>query len=136
MRRLRLALPKYRAQRQIVIQKLLEKLLILKGRTVALLGVAFKPNTDDLRDAPSLQITERLLQMGARVKIHDPVAMPTCHAQNPGLKIQHCESARGAVTGAHAAVLVTEWDEFRRLDLCQVAGLMHQPVFHRWPEFI
>jgi len=55
-------------QRSIVIQKLQEKLFILKGRTVALLGLAFKPNTDDLRDAPSLQIAEKLIQMGARVR--------------------------------------------------------------------
>ena len=65
-----------RLQRQLVIQKLQEKLFILKGRTIALLGLAFKPNTDDLRDAPSLQIAERLLQMGARVRAYDPIAMP------------------------------------------------------------
>jgi hypothetical protein len=67
-RLLEAALEVNRAQRQLVIQKLQEKLFILKGRTIALLGLAFKPETDDLRDAPSLQIAERLLQMGARVK--------------------------------------------------------------------
>ena len=60
------------AQRQMVIQKLQEKLYILKGRTIGLLGLAFKPDTDDLRDAPSLHIAERLMQMGARVKAYDP----------------------------------------------------------------
>ncbi len=59
----------------MVIQKLQEKLLILKGRTIGLLGLAFKPDTDDLRDAPSLHIAERLLQMGARVKAYDPIAI-------------------------------------------------------------
>ena len=59
----------------MVIQKLQEKLFILKGRTIGLLGLAFKPDTDDLRDAPSLHIAERLLQMGARVKAYDPVAI-------------------------------------------------------------
>jgi hypothetical protein len=71
-RLLEAALEVNRAQRQLVIQKLQEKLFILKGRTIALLGLAFKPETDDLRDAPSLQIAERLLQMGARVKAYDP----------------------------------------------------------------
>jgi len=117
-----------RAQRQIVIQKLQEKLLILKGRTIALLGLAFKPDTDDLRDAPSLQIAERLLQLGARVKVYDPIAMPACRAQNPELKIQYCDSALDAVAQADAAVLVTEWAEFARLDLPQMARSMQQPV--------
>lgn len=122
------ALAVNRAQRQVVIQKLQEKLFILKGRTIALLGLAFKPDTDDLRDAPSLQIAERLIQLGARVKAYDPIAMPACKAQNPELKIQYCESARDAVLEADAAVLVTEWDEFRSLDLEQMALLMQQPI--------
>src|SRR5689334_19160186 len=117
-----------RAQRQIVIQKLQEKLFILKGRTVALLGLAFKPDTDDLRDAPSLQIAERLLQLGARVKAYDPIAMPACRAQNPELKIQYCDSALDAVRDADAAVLVTEWAEFTQLDLPLVARSMQQRV--------
>jgi UDPglucose 6-dehydrogenase len=127
-RLLEAALAVNRAQRQIVIQKLQERLYILKGRTVALLGLAFKPDTDDLRDAPSLQIAERLLQLGARVKAYDPIAMPACRAQNPALKIQYCESALAAVTEADAAVLVTEWNEFRDLDLPLMASLMQQPI--------
>jgi len=127
-RLLEAALAVNRAQRQIVIQKLQEKLFILKGRTIALLGLAFKPDTDDLRDAPSLQIAERLLQLGARVKAYDPIAMPACRAQNPELKIQYCESAFDAVRDADAVVLVTEWDEFRSLDLAQLASRMQQPI--------
>ena len=73
------ALEVNRAQRQLVIQKLQEKLFILKGRTIALLGLAFKPETDDLRDAPSLQIAERLMQMGARVQ----GVRPDCHGRVP-----------------------------------------------------
>ena len=127
-RQLEAALAVNRAQRQVVIQKLQEKLFILKGRTIALLGLAFKPDTDDLRDAPSLQIAERLVQLGARVKAYDPIAMPACRAQNPDLKIQYCESAMEAVCEADAAVLVTEWEEFRGLDLAQMAAVMQQPV--------
>ncbi len=127
-RLLEAALAVNRAQRQIVIQKLQEKLFILKGRTIALLGLAFKPDTDDLRDAPSLQIAERLIQLGARLKAYDPIAMPACKAQNPELKLQYCESVREAVLDADAAVLVTEWDEFRHINLQEIAHLMHQPV--------
>ena len=117
-----------RAQRQLVIQKLQERLYILKGRTIALLGLAFKPDTDDLRDAPSLQIAEKLLRMGARVKAYDPVAMPAAGRQYPELKIQYCPSALEAVQESDGAVLVTEWDEFRRLDLARMARAMARPV--------
>jgi len=117
-----------RCQRQIVIQKLQEKLRILKGRTVGLLGLAFKPETDDLRDAPSLTIATRLLQLGARVKVYDPIAMPACRQQNPDLKIQYCGSAVALARGADAIVLITEWDEFRSLDLRALSQEMAKPV--------
>jgi len=118
-----------RLQRQLMIQKLQEKLFILKGRTIALLGLSFKPETDDLRDAPSLQIAERLLQMGARVSAYDPIAMEVCKQQHPGLKIHYCASAMEAITGAHATVLVTEWAEFRDLDLTEIATRAARPIF-------
>jgi UDPglucose 6-dehydrogenase len=118
-----------RAQRQLVIQKLQEKLFILKGRTIALLGLSFKPGTDDLRDAPSLQIAERLLQIGARVSVYDPISMEICKQQNPSLKLQYCSSALEAVTGADAVVLITEWDEFRSIDLSEISRRAHRPIF-------
>jgi UDPglucose 6-dehydrogenase len=111
------------AQRQMVIQKLQEKLFILKGRTIGLLGLAFKPETDDLRDAPSLQIAERLLQMGARVKAYDPIAMDACRAQHPDLKIRYCDSVDDVAQDADALVVVTEWSQFRELEL--------EPLAHR-----
>jgi UDPglucose 6-dehydrogenase len=117
-----------RAQRQLMIQKLQEKLFILKGRTIALLGLSFKPETDDLRDAPSLQIAERLLQMGARVSVYDPVAAEVCKQQYPALKLQYCGSALEAVTGAHAVMLITEWEEFRKLDLVEIAARAARPI--------
>jgi UDPglucose 6-dehydrogenase len=116
------------AQRQLVIQKLQEKLHILKGRTIGLLGLAFKPDTDDLRDAPSLQIAERLLQMGARVKTYDPIAMNACREQRPELKIRYCDSPREVAADADALVVVTEWQEFRTLDLRSLAALMATPI--------
>jgi UDPglucose 6-dehydrogenase len=127
-RLLRASLEVNAAQRQMVIQKLQEKLFILKGRTIGLLGLAFKPDTDDLRDAPSLHIAERLLQMGARIRAYDPVAMNACREQHPGLKIRYCESAREAAREADALVLVTEWSEFRQLDLADLARVMVRPV--------
>ena len=116
------------AQRQMVIQKLQEKLYILKGRTVTLLGLAFKPDTDDLRDAPSIQIAERLLQAGVRVRAYDPVAMPACAAQWPDLKIRYCETPEEAAAGSDALVVVTEWDAFRGLNLPEVASLMNTRI--------
>jgi UDPglucose 6-dehydrogenase len=116
------------AQRNMVIQKLQEKLFILKGRTVGLLGLAFKPDTDDLRDAPSLHIAERLLQMGARVKAYDPIAMIACREQRPDLRIRFCESALDVAAESDALVLVTEWREFRDLDLSTLARAMARPI--------
>jgi UDPglucose 6-dehydrogenase len=127
-RLLEAALEVNRAQRQLAIQKLQEKLYILKGRTIALLGLAFKPETDDLRDAPSLQIAERLLQMGARVKVYDPIAMQACREIHPALRVQYCESAEAAVQDADALVLVTEWKQFARLDLRGLAQRMARAI--------
>ena len=117
-----------RMQRSVVIQKLQEKLYILKGRTIGLLGLAFKPNTDDLRDAPSLQIAEKLIQMGARVRAYDPVAMDVCREQYPDLRITYCNDALSAAEHADALVVVTEWPEFASLSLKQLAKRMNKAV--------
>ncbi len=116
------------AQRQMVIQKLQEKLYILKGRTVGLLGLAFKPDTDDLRDAPSLHIAERLLQMGCRVKAYDPIAMPICQELHPELKIRYCKSPREVAEDSDALIVVTEWKQFHDLPLGELASVMAKPV--------
>jgi UDPglucose 6-dehydrogenase len=116
------------AQRLMVIQKLQEKLYILKGRTIGLLGLAFKPDTDDMRDAPSLHIAERLLQMGARVKAYDPIAMKTSREQRPDLKIRYCDSELELAQECDALVVVTEWDRFRSLDLAPLAKVMNTPI--------
>jgi UDPglucose 6-dehydrogenase len=115
-------------QKNVVIQKLQEKLYILKGRSVALLGLAFKPNTDDLRDAPSLHIAEKLIQMGARVRAYDPVAMDACRELHPDLRIVYCNDALSAAEHADALVVVTEWPEFTRLNLREMASRMNNPV--------
>jgi UDPglucose 6-dehydrogenase len=115
-------------QRQMVIQKLQEKLRILKGRTIGLLGLAFKPDTDDLRDAPSLHLASRLLQMGARVRVYDPIAMPACRKQQPDLKVRYCDSVDDLAADADALVLVTEWQQFRGLDLASLVRVMATAV--------
>jgi UDPglucose 6-dehydrogenase len=116
-------------QRQVIIRKLQHGLKIIKGRTIGLLGLAFKPDTDDLRDAPSLAIARTLLEMGARVKAYDPVAMDACYALHPDLDLVYAHSAEDLASGCDAIVLVTEWEEFRRLDLARLAELMSGTVF-------
>ncbi len=114
--------------RGLVVEQLTQSLKILKGRTVGLLGLAFKPDTDDLRDAPALDIAQRLIERGARVRAHDPVALDNARAQYGHLEIQFCESAEQMAVGADALVLVTEWDDYRRLDYGALRGAMRQPL--------
>ncbi len=112
-------------QRKQVISKLQKDLHTLKGKRIALLGLAFKPNTDDLRDAPSLEIARALNSLGARVVGYDPVAGKAAASQQPDLKVVF--DPYEALSGAHAAVLVTEWEELRVLDLRRAAELMETP---------
>jgi UDPglucose 6-dehydrogenase len=112
-------------QRKQVIAKLQRDLHTLKGKRVALLGLAFKPNTDDLREAPSLQIAKALEKRGARAVGYDPVAGKKAAELLPNLKVVF--DPYEALSSAHAAVVVTEWEEIRNLDLQRVATLMEQP---------
>ena len=98
----------------------------VKGKTVALLGLTFKPNTDDMRDAPSLDIAPALIAAGARVQAFDPEGMHEAAKLLDGVEMK--DSAYDAVEGADAVVIVTEWDQFRALDLDRVKLLMNQPV--------
>ncbi len=112
-------------QRKRVVAKLQGDLRTLKGKRVVLLGLAFKPNTDDLREAPSLEIGRSLSDLGARVVGYDPVAGKAAAKLAPEIKISF--DLYGALEGAHAAVLVTEWEEIRSLNLNRAASLMEQP---------
>jgi UDPglucose 6-dehydrogenase len=112
-------------QRKGVIGKLQRDLHTLKGKRVALLGLSFKPNTDDLREAPSLEIARCLESLGARVVGYDPVAGKA--AARLALDLRIVYDPYEALSGAHAAIVVTEWDEFRELDLDRVASLMNKP---------
>jgi UDPglucose 6-dehydrogenase len=111
-------------QKRRVVGKLEKHLGKLRGKTVALLGLAFKPNTDDLREAPSLVLASRLLAEGADVRAWDPVADARRLLQG----VTFCDTVREAVTGADAAVIVTEWDELRSLASDDVREVMRRPV--------
>src|SRR5262249_696512 len=111
-------------QRNLVIKKLQDELKIIKGRTVGLMGLSFKPNTDDLRDAPSLTIGQELLKMGVSVKAYDPISNANCRAIHPELEITYCENLEQLASGADALILVTEWDEFKQAPWGKIAGLM------------
>jgi UDPglucose 6-dehydrogenase len=117
-----------RKQRDRVVDKLLGELKILKGRTIALLGLAFKPNTDDLRDAPAIDIAKRLIERGAIVRAHDPVAMERFTQENPDLAVTVTASAEDAARDADAIVLLTEWQQYLELDWEAVARVMHSAI--------
>jgi UDPglucose 6-dehydrogenase len=111
-------------QKRRVIGKLEKHLGKLRGKTIALLGLAFKPNTDDLREAPSLVLASRLLAEGAEVRTWDPVADASRLLQG----VTFCDSVLDAVTGADAAVIVTEWDELKTFASEEVRTAMHRPL--------
>jgi UDPglucose 6-dehydrogenase len=98
----------------------------VKGRTIGVLGLAFKPNTDDMRDAPSLDIIPALQAAGARVKAYDPESMD--EAGKMLTEVDFCDGPYHAIDGADAMVLITEWDQFRALDLDRVKKLLRTPV--------
>ncbi len=98
----------------------------LKGKTVGLLGLAFKPNTDDMREAPSIDIVEELKKAGAKVRAYDPVAMDVARGIING--IEYCEDAYKMAKGCDALMVITEWNEFKQLDLEQIKSLLKKPV--------
>ncbi|MEA1085324.1 MAG: UDP-glucose/GDP-mannose dehydrogenase family protein [Sphingomonas sp.] len=97
-----------------------------KGKTVALLGLTFKPNTDDMRDAPSIAIAQALNDAGVTVRAYDPEGTEPARRMMP--ELTYCKDAYEAATGADAVVIVTEWDAFRALDLPKLASIMAAPV--------
>lgn len=98
----------------------------VEGKTIGVLGLAFKPNTDDMRDAKSVEIISRLLADGATVKAYDPIAIENCRGIIP--QVTYCDNAYEVAEGASAIVLVTEWNEFRFLNMERVRDAMERPV--------
>ncbi len=113
-------------RRREAVRRLAEMVGGLKGKTIGLLGLAFKPNTDDMREAPSIDIVAELRQAGAHVRAYDPVAMGVARGLLP--EVEFCEDAYQLARGCDALMVVTEWNEFKQLDLEQIKAGLKQPV--------
>ena len=114
-------------QKEIVVKKLQDKLGTLRGKTIALWGLAFKPETDDMREAPALIVIEKLLEAGASVKVYDPVAMDECR-RRIGDRVVYCKDMYDVVIDADALAVLTEWKEFRIPSWSVIKRVMKQPV--------
>jgi UDPglucose 6-dehydrogenase len=114
----------------VFIRKVHEALWTLRGKTLGILGLAFKAGTDDIREAVSLKIIQTLLDEGSVLRVYDPQAMPNTQAVFPTSteRLTYCSSAYEAAQGAQGLLLVTEWDEFRQLDLARVRESMEVPI--------
>ena len=115
-----------RDQRRQIVHKLRELLGSLDGKRIGLLGLAFKPNTDDMRDAPSIEVAHIMAREGAEVRGYDPVAMAVAERVMP--EIVMCKTPYALAEGCDALVLMTEWNEFKHLDLARIRSLMRTPV--------
>ena len=120
-------------QRRLIVTKLTSILGSLRGCTIGVLGLAFKPNTDDMREAPAIDIVRWVTSQGANVQVYDPVASQTAHEafEREGIRsdaITFCDNAYAVAEHADALVVVTEWNEFKALNMMQVRGSMRRPV--------
>lgn len=115
-----------RDQRRRIIQTLREIVGTLHGKTIGILGLAFKPNTDDMRGASSIEVIHLLTNEGARIKAYDPVAMEVAKGIMPD--VTYCSDPYQVAEGSDALIVVTEWNEFRHLDMVRIMQLMRQPI--------
>jgi len=113
-------------QRRQIIKKTKSQLWNLNGKTIGILGLSFKPNTDDIREAPSIDIINQLQQEGAKVKAYDPQAMEGVRLVTKNVEL--CPDPYQVADGSDALIIVTEWDEFKELDLPRIKELLNQPV--------
>ncbi len=114
----------------VFMDKVKESLWIVKEKVIAVLGLSFKPQTDDIREAPSIKIINRLLEEGALLRLYDPKAMENVKEifpENPP-QVNYAKSPYDAADAAHALLLITEWDEFKELDLNKIKGLLANPI--------
>jgi len=114
-------------QRGRMVEKITKTVGGLKGKTFAMLGLSFKPNTNDLRDAPALAIAQELIKQGATLRVYDPVALEEACQTMSGLI--PCKDAYEAAEGADALILMTEWNQFRTLDFERMKTALRQPIF-------
>jgi UDPglucose 6-dehydrogenase len=115
-------------QRERVVAMLLSELKILKGKAIGIFGLAFKPHTDDLRDAPAFDIGRRLAERGAKVRGHDPVALDRARRERADSGIQFCDTPEATAKGADALILATEWPQYIDLDWNNLAAGMRFPL--------
>jgi UDPglucose 6-dehydrogenase len=115
-----------RDQKRRIIQTLREVVGTLHGKTIGILGLAFKPNTDDMREAPSIEVIHLLTNEGARIKAYDPVAMEVAKGIMPD--VTYCADPYQVAEGSDALIVVTEWNEFQHLDMVRIKELMREPV--------
>ena len=120
-------------QRRLIVTKLTSILGSLRGCTIGILGLAFKPNTDDMREAPAIDIVRWVTSQGALVQVYDPVASHTAHDafEREGIRsdaVTFCDNAYAVAENADALVIVTEWNEFKALNMLQIRNLMRRPV--------
>ena len=114
-------------QRARMVEKIKGSVGEVKGKTFGMLGLSFKPNTNDLRDAPALAIAQELMKQGATVRAYDPAALEEACQTVSGLV--PCKDAYEAAQGADALILMTEWNQFRTLDFDRLKTLLRQPIF-------
>jgi len=114
-------------QRRVMLEKIRQALGGVAGKTIAALGLSFKPNTNDLRESPALVIVDALLKEGGTVRAYDPAALEEATRLLPQLTA--CNDAYDAAEGADALVLFTEWNQFRNLDLDRLKQTLRRPVF-------
>lgn len=115
-------------QRTLVVEKLQGVLKILRGRVIGILGLAFKPETDDVRESPALDLVHILTERGAHVKVHDPVAVPRARVALGELPVDYADDPYTLAEGCDALILATEWETYRHLNLAVLAKRMNQPV--------
>ncbi len=113
-------------QRELFIKKIEDTLWILKDKTIGVLGLSFKPNTDDIREAPSVYVIQTLKQKGAKIKAYDPKAMDKMKQVFPD--IEYCNSPYEVAKGADCLLILTEWDEFKKMNIKKIKTLMTHPV--------
>jgi UDPglucose 6-dehydrogenase len=124
---LKAAIATNQSQRLRAVDLLQQSLKILKGKTIGILGLTFKPHTDDLRDAPAFDMIDQLLRLGAKVKAYDPLYVEARPVSLPA-SAQLCATPEHLAAGCDALVLATDWPEFQRLDYACLAAAMHTPL--------
>ncbi len=115
-------------QRGLIVDKLQSSLKVLRGQVIGVMGLAFKPNTDDVRASAAIDLIHQLAERGAHVRVHDPVAMESARERLDGLAVDYCEDVYQLAEGADALLLATEWPQYASLDLQRLARGMQCPV--------